>query len=207
MEIKVTFRFDASESFLAAASKFYEAAKVMAGSDMLSTLPDKDRGVVKAVATRDGVTVNKKERIYPPEEEARPRETQPVEAESAATAPIQESEKKQDAAEEKPSKEQPEAPREADMNASTKKLTEQDIRDAMHRTRQRIEGEDYKDNTDSELYKKYHRQLTGEFKRIATILGAEKPSALPADKRQAFINECNNLEVLPDGTIGTQPPF
>ena len=53
MEIKVTFRFDASESFLAAASKFYEAAKVMAGSDMLSTLPDKDRGVVKAVATRD----------------------------------------------------------------------------------------------------------------------------------------------------------
>ncbi len=83
----------------------------------------------------------------------------------------------------------------------------EDVRTAMHVTRQRIEGENYKDEPDSEGYKKYHRLLTTEFKNIASLLGAEKPSALPPEKRAAFIKECAQLEVKEDGTIGTKIPF
>lgn len=81
-----------------------------------------------------------------------------------------------------------------------KGLTEQDIREAMHLTRQRIEGEDYKDNPDGEGYKLYHRLLTQEFKNIASLLGADKPSALPAEQRRAFIDECGLLTAK-DGKI------
>lgn len=77
----------------------------------------------------------------------------------------------------------------------------------MHQTRLRIEGEDYKENTSGELYKKYHKELSTQFKQIAAFLGAEKPSLLPADKRQAFIDECAKLKVLNDGTIGNELPF
>lgn len=85
-----------------------------------------------------------------------------------------------------------------------KALTEEDIRAAMHRTRQRFEGQDYKDNTDSEPYKKYHKQLTGMFKKIAAILGADKPSALPAEMRAQFIAECDALIIDETGAIA--PP-
>lgn len=85
--------------------------------------------------------------------------------------------------------------------------TEEDVRAAMHRTRQRIEGEDYKENTDGELYKKFHKQLTGEFKRLAALLGADKPSALDADKRAQFIAACEGLFVGTDGVITTKLPF
>lgn len=88
-----------------------------------------------------------------------------------------------------------------------KSLTEEDVRAAMHQTRLRIEGEDYKENTSGELYKKYHKELSTQFKQIAAFLGAEKPSLLPADKRQEFIDECAKLKVLNDGTIGNELPF
>ncbi len=88
-----------------------------------------------------------------------------------------------------------------------KALTAEDVREAMHRTRQRIEGEDYKENTASEAYMKYHKALTAQFKNIAALLGADKPSALPADKIGSFIEECDRLGVMADGTIGTEPPF
>lgn len=87
-----------------------------------------------------------------------------------------------------------------------KELTEQDIREAMHRTRQRIEGEDYKNNTDSEGYKKYHKQLSANFKNIAALLGSDKPSTLPADKRASFIQQCDEL-VVKDGEITTNCPY
>ncbi len=82
------------------------------------------------------------------------------------------------------------------------KPTAEDVRAAMHRARQRIEGEDYKDNTQSEAYKRYHRQLTAEFKNIAALLGAEKPSALPEEQRAQFIAQCDELGILDNGTIG-----
>lgn len=87
-----------------------------------------------------------------------------------------------------------------------KELTEQDIREAMHRTRQRIEGENYKEETDSELYKKFHRQLTAQFKQIAAFLGADKPSALPLEQRASFIRQCDELVVDGD-TITTKVPY
>lgn len=92
--------------------------------------------------------------------------------------------------------------------APAKELTEEDVRAAMHRTRQRFEGEDYKENTDSELYKKYHKQLTSAFKGIAALLGADKPSALPAEQRAQFIAECDALILDENGNVSAPPaPF
>ena len=90
----------------------------------------------------------------------------------------------------------------AQAEAEQKPLTAEDVRAAMHATRQRIEGEDYKENTNGDLYKKYHKPLTAQFKNIAALLGAEKPSALPSDKIANFIEQCNGLQVMEDGTIG-----
>ena len=96
---------------------------------------------------------------------------------------------------------EPEAP------AEEKEYTEVDVRAAMERTRKRIEGEDYKENTSSEKYKKYHRQLTAEFKNIAAFLGSEKPSALPTSElRRNFCNQCDEL-ILEDGKITRKVPF
>ena len=82
--------------------------------------------------------------------------------------------------------------------AEQKPLTAEDVRAAMHVTRQRIEGEDYKENTNGEAYKKYHKPLTAQFKNIAALLGADKPSALPPDKIASFIKQCDELQVLED---------
>ena len=95
----------------------------------------------------------------------------------------------------------------AQAEAEQKPLTAEDVRAAMHATRQRIEGEDYKENTNGELYKKYHKPLTAQFKNIAALLGADKPSALPSDKIANFIEQCNGLQVMEDGTIGSNCPF
>ena len=103
--------------------------------------------------------------------------------------------------------EEPKPFAEAPVQQPEKELTEEDIRAAMHRTRQRFEGEDYKENTDSEAYKKYHKQLTGMFKQIAAVLGADKPSALPADRRASFIAECDALIIDEKGFIAPPAPF
>lgn len=95
----------------------------------------------------------------------------------------------------------------AQAEAEQKPLTAEDVRAAMHATRQRIEGEDYKENTNGELYKKYHKPLTAQFKNIAALLGADKPSALPSDKIADFIERCNGLQIMEDGTIGSNCPF
>lgn len=95
----------------------------------------------------------------------------------------------------------------AQAEAEQKPLTAEDVRAAMHATRQRIEGEDYKENTNGDLYKKYHKPLTAQFKNIAALLGADKPSALPSDKIADFIEQCNDLQVMEDGTIGSNCPF
>lgn len=96
---------------------------------------------------------------------------------------------------------------EAKAEAEQKPLTAEDVRAAMHATRQRIEGEDYKENTNGDLYKKYHKPLTAQFKNIAALLGADKPSALPSDKIANFIEQCNGLQVMEDGTIGSNCPY
>ena len=150
------------------------------------------------------------------------KETQPVVAASlepapeAAPAPVEEKparkprKSKSDTAtpETAPASESEAAPETAPAeDEKPKELTEEDVRAAMHRTRTRIEGEDYKENTDGEKYQKYHKQLTANFKNISALLGADKPSALPADKRESFIKQCGELAIGDDGTIITLCPF
>jgi hypothetical protein len=127
-----------------------------------------------------------------PEPQAAAKKTRKGKGEATAEAPAT------DALVDQPEP-QPEA--EAETN---RELTEEDVREAMHKVRQRIEGENYKENTDSENYKKYHRVLTQTFKNISALLGSDKPSTLPADQRAAFINEINALVVNEKGEI-TKP--
>ena len=85
MEIKITFRFDASEQFMTCIDRLKEAAENIVSSGMIKTLPGKDKGVTKAIVTADSVVVNKKERIYPPV----------VEEPKAESSTIEEMKKKQ----------------------------------------------------------------------------------------------------------------
>ena len=76
----------------------------------------------------------------------------------------------------------------------------------MHKVRQRIEGENYKEQPDSEGYKKWHKVLTGWFKNTAAFCGAEKPSALPdSDSRYKFIQCCENVKVENDELVEDCP--
>lgn len=136
-----------------------------------------------------------------PEEAAQApvRKTRKAKGEAAAEAPVDQQEEETPADQPEP---QPEA--EAETN---RELTEEDVREAMHKVRQRIEGENYKENTDSENYKKYHRVLTQTFKNISALLGSDKPSTLPADQRAAFINEINALIVNEKGEIAKPDAF
>jgi len=92
---------------------------------------------------------------------------------------------------EKPEADKPvEAKVETAAAPSAKKVTVQDVRAAMDRARTRIEGEGYKDlNPKHPL----HNALTSEFKGIAALLGADKPSELPEEDRAAFVKECDLL--------------
>ena len=126
------------------------------------------------------------------------------EAKAEEAAPQNEGQAKAQAEEAAP---QNEGQAKAQAEAEQKPLTAEDVRAAMHKTRQRIEGEDYKENTNGDLYKKYHKPLTAQFKNIAALLGADKPSALPSDKIADFIEQCNDLQVMEDGTIGSNCPF
>lgn len=105
---------------------------------------------------------------------------------------------------ESPKPEEKEAKEEVE---SKRTYTAVDVRAAMHNTRSRIEGEDYKDNIEGEGRKKYHKALTSQFISIANMLGADKPSALPEDKIEEFINSCDQLKVLKDGSVGSDVPF
>lgn len=99
------------------------------------------------------------------------------------------------------------APAEAPTQAA-KEYTEVDVREAMDRTRKRIEGENYKTQTDSELYKKWHRALTGWFKNTATVCGAAepKPSVLPdSESRAKFIACCDAVYVKDDELVENCP--
>lgn len=94
------------------------------------------------------------------------------------------------------------APEPAPTPAQAKELTAQDVRDAIHRTRQRFEGEDYAQNTDSEAYKKYHRALNDIFKQSAMVLaGVTKPSLLPPDKIADFIADCEAITLDENGNL------
>ena len=136
-----------------------------------------------------------------PEPQAAAKKTRKGKSEAAAEAPANDAAGEQQEAETPTNQPEPQPEAEAEAN---RELTEEDVREAMHKVRQRIEGENYKENTDSENYKKYHRVLTQTFKNISALLGSDKPSTLPADQRAAFINEINALVVNEKGEI-TKP--
>lgn len=135
-----------------------------------------------------------------PEPQAAAKKTRKGKGEATAEAPANDAAGDQQEAETPTDQPEPEA----EAETANRELTEEDVREAMHKVRQRIEGENYKENTDSENYKKYHRVLTQTFKNISALLGSDKPSTLPADQRAAFINEINALVVNEKGEI-TKP--
>ena len=103
-----------------------------------------------------------------------------------------------------PTPAEPAAP--AEQPAQSKEYTEVDVRAAMHKVRQRIEGENYKEQPDSEGYKKWHKVLTGWFKNTAAFCGAEKPSALPdSQSRYQFIQCCEHVKVENDELVEDCP--
>lgn len=92
------------------------------------------------------------------------------------------------------------------VEPQAKDYTEVDVRAAMDRTRKRIEGENWKENPDSEGYKKWHRRLTAFFKNTAALYGAEKPSALPdSESRYKFIVCCDAVYVKDDELVEDCP--
>lgn len=170
MEIKVTFRFDVSENLLACVDNFRKAAEAMAQSGILSQLPEnKTAGIVKAVATENGVTMNKKEQIWPPKEEAPEPEAQ-----------------------------EPEEPQESIPTIA-------DMRAAVARCRERIEGADWEEKT-GEGYKLYHKKVTAAVKSIVTFCEAEKIPDIAENRRQSFITQVDSLVLEGDAVI-SQPPF
>lgn len=63
------------------------------------------------------------------------------------------------------------------------------VRKAMEDVRLKIEGEGYTKDSP------HHKELTAEFKRLSALLGAEKPSALPIDKVESFIEAINKIHL------------
>lgn len=100
----------------------------------------------------------------------------------------------------------PAAPAEAPLS---KKSAGERIREIMHRTRQRFEGEDYKTNATGENVRKYHQALRDLFIQIAVQLGYEKPSLIDTpEKIAAFAAECDALALNEKGVIVTpEAPF
>ncbi len=184
MEIKVTFRFDATEGFLLCVDNFRKAAEAIASSGIIETLPTKDAGKVKAVATEDGVTMNKKEQVWPPVEKEAAAEPQHAEKEAA---------EKEAAAE----------PQHAEKEAAVPSV--EDMRAAVSRCRERIEGPGWEDKT-NDGYKLYHKKVTAAVKGILGFCGSDKIPSVAKDKRQVFINSVDNL-VLVDGEVQSEQPF
>ena len=93
-----------------------------------------------------------------------------------------------------------------DKAPASKFPTAADLRKAMNDLRDRIEGEDYanKKNTDAKV-KALHRLVTSTLKNVAALFGAEKPSEIVEDKRQAFMNEIALLELSSDGSKLEKP--
>lgn len=108
---------------------------------------------------------------------------------------------------EEEAKTQAQAPTPTKEEAKAEIYAPEDVRAAIHKARLRIEGDEYMDNPDSELRKRYHSLISKECLKIAQLLGADKPSKLKEEDRKAFIVAVNKLDVLEDGTLGQPKEF
>jgi len=77
--------------------------------------------------------------------------------------------------------------------------------EAVDRTRDRIEPKDWRENTQSEGYQKYHKKLSAIMKDQAYRLGQCKPSELTGDNIRLFCEWCDNLTLDDNGDICTIP--
>ncbi len=165
-------------------------------------------GVTPEVASLVSAILNKPAGVEAPKPAAPAAETEaPAEAATAPAARRGRPKKEQAAQAEAPAEQPAEAaapaadpkPEDAaseDMPDSVYFPQEEDVRTAMHKTRERIEGEDYKDKPSDDL----HRAVTDVFKAIANDLsGQKKPSALPQELRQAFIDATRTIAKGEDG--------
>ena len=124
----------------------------------------------------------------PADRRGRPKKEQAAQAEAPAEQPAEAAAPAADP--------KPEDAASEDMPDSVYFPQEEDVRTAMHKTRERIEGEDYKDKPSDDL----HRAVTDVFKAIANDLsGQKKPSALPQELRQAFIDATRTIAKGEDG--------
>lgn len=192
MEIKVTFRFDASDSLLTCVDNFRKAMEAMSAAGGLSILPaNKDAGIVKAVATEEGVTVNKKERIWPPVEET------PEEPAAAPVAPASDGDGTE-------ARDAHEAPSEAPETGSSSIPSVSDMRAAVARCRERIEGADWEDKA-SDGYKQWHKKVTAAVKGIVAFCGSDKIPGIPEENRASFIQKVDELGIDGDKVTSTLP--
>lgn len=171
----------------------------------LENTPEQQKPEPEAAASQAPTTKRGRKKKDPEPPTDKPKDKPGSEEEEAAAnrAEANADGSQEQQADEQPPQQEPEAKQEE----AAKPLTEEDVRAAMHRTRQRIEGEDYRDNVTGEQYQKYHKPLTAQFKNMAALLGADKPSALPEDQRATFIKQCDELKITEDGTIGSDCPF
>lgn len=89
------------------------------------------------------------------------------------------------------------------------------VRDAIKLTRMRIEGKDYETNPNKPEVVKYHKALTGMFKRIALeVSGGDKskgatdrPSALAPEFQVTFVQRLAEIYVNDKGELDIKVPF
>ena len=101
----------------------------------------------------------------------------------------------------------PEAPKDAEPKVPAIPTATQ-VREAMERARERIEGPGYADRQGDPKAKALHRALTAAFKNVSATFGAAKPSELEETKRAPFIEYLDRLRLKADGSIGVDDlPF
>lgn len=88
-----------------------------------------------------------------------------------------------------------------------KEYTEADVRAAMDRTRDRIEGDNWSENTGSDGYKKWHKALNAWFKNTSALFGAEKPSLLPDSESRAKFIACCDAVYVENGELVEKTAF
>lgn len=91
----------------------------------------------------------------------------------------------------------------ANVADAAKPLTKEDIREAMDTIFEKFEGPGWQERQPDAL----HKTIVAAFKNAASLLGADRPTALPEEKRPQFIETINNFELQPDGTICPKLPF
>lgn len=132
-----------------------------------------------------------------------PLRLRPVETQAQTTEQAAPAEAAPAAAEQKPAEPEKTTTATETAPAAQKEYTTEDVRAAMDRCRQRVEGEDYK-NAKTEGRTKWHAVLTERFKDIAGWVvkkeGQEKPSQLPdSASRGQFIAMVDVICLSEDG--------